>query len=353
MTAQDKLHTAGCIQGGQPPCTCGCPLNFDIKKFITKIRAGNLQTSYRDLANRTVFPGIVCHICDQRCMQACPANLSMQALEQACVTHVRNRDAQTWALPKKKQRVAILGAGIAGMACAQKLATKKYEVTVYDRADQTGGNLRQILDESIIQAEFSHQFHNLDYTLLLNHEVRTTDHLDQDAIFIATGSGGMDFGLRAGWNGQSMATKKAGVFLGGMLMRENRMDALADGIIAAISIERYLLVASMSGQQESFYSHECTLPPANGREIATPVKATGDGYTKEEAAEEAARCLLCDCTESDRGGGDECPGYGAKPRGPGRHQTDRLLRPLRTLYRCVRRRREPGAADAGKQAASL
>jgi L-lactate utilization protein LutB len=119
--------------------------------------------------------------------------------------------------------------------------------------------------------------------------------LDFDCIYIATGSGGDDFGLLQGWNSINMATSRDGVFLGGKLTGASDMQALKQGIIAAASMEKYLKVGSMTGQPESFLQSECLLPP--GPRSTTPVSVTDDeGYSKEDAVAEAIRCIDCDCT---------------------------------------------------------
>jgi Fe-S oxidoreductase len=295
--AENKIsYTDACIQGGLPPCTCTCPINFNPRVFIDKLKKGNFNAAYREYANQVIFPGIVSVICDQNCLNICSEKIDMLRLERACVSHAVNKDPINYNLPPGKGTVAIIGAGICGMACAHKLATRRYAVTIFECADSIGGSLNGTIGKSIVAEEFALQFRYLKYNLELNRQITTLNELKFDVIFIATGKGGNDFGMLSGWGSASMATKQKGIFLGGKLTGSSDIGALMQGMIAAASIEKYLKTNSMTGQPETFLQSECKIqppPPKNGPPI---IAAEGENYSKEEAIAEAARCQLCDCT---------------------------------------------------------
>lgn len=288
--------TDECVQGGLPPCTCICPVNFNPRAFLDKLNKGNFDGAYREYANQVVFPGIVSRICDQNCLGKCPERIEMLRLEQACVTHAVKKDPVSYNLPARRERVAIIGAGLCGMACAHKLATRKYAVTVFECTGRIGGSLSEIMDRAIFEEEFALQFKHLKYSLVPDRRITSLDELDFDAIFIATGRGGADFGLLGGWDGASMATTRAGVFLGGKITGVSDLGALKQGIIAGASIERYLKVKSMTGQPETFLQTECKIPTQMAKNGPAVIPADGTGYSKEEAIAEAGRCQNCDCS---------------------------------------------------------
>lgn len=289
--------TEACVQGGLPPCTCRCPLNFNPRVFIDKLRKGGFDAAYREYANQVLFPGIVSRICGQDCLDVCPEKTDMLRLERACVMHASRKEPVSYNLPPRKGTVAIVGAGLCGLACAHKLATRKYEVTVFERGRGVGGGLRETLGGAVVEEEFGLQFKHTRYKLELDREVASLDELKGfDVVFVATGSGGRDFGLRETWDSTSMASAREGVFLGGKLTGASDMSALMQGMIAAASIEKYLKVKSMTGQPETFLRTECGIPsppPKNGPPV-TP--AQGEDYSREEAVAEATRCRRCDCT---------------------------------------------------------
>jgi Fe-S oxidoreductase len=295
--ADEVWLTEECVQGGLPPCTCLCPVNFNPRVFIDKLKKGGFDAAYREYANQVVFPGIVSLICDRKCLADCPEKIDMLGLERSCVMHAVRKEPVSYNLPPRKGTVAIVGAGLCGLACTHKLATRKYEVTVFDRADSIGGSLNEKLEKSVIEEEFTLQFKHLKYKLELNREIAGLDELREfDAVLIATGTSGADFGMRESWDSTSMATGKEGVFLGGKLTGATDMGALMQGIVAAASIEKFLKVQSMTGQPETFLQTECAIPVPCAKNGPPVVPAEGEDFSKEETIAEATRCQKCDCT---------------------------------------------------------
>lgn len=297
MIDNNNSYTDACVQGNNPPCTCTCPLNFNSRVFISKLKKGGFDAAYRDYANKVIFPAIVSRICSQNCMGLCPEKISMLALEQACVNYASKKDPINFNLPARKGSIAIIGGGISGLACALRLATRKYNVTVYECSAVLGGSLKEVMDEAVYEEEFALQFKYLTYTLEKNHEITSLDELNCDAVYIATGSGGRDFDLLKSWDRASMATGRDGVFLGGKLTGSSNMSALMQGMIAAASIEKYLKVGSMSGQPETFLrTEECTLPLLDIEHSRQIMPVNGEYFSEEEVVLEASRCINCDCT---------------------------------------------------------
>jgi len=301
--ADGLAYTENCVQGGSPPCTCRCPLNFDIKGFLAKLKAGNFKSAYKDYRNKVVFPAIVSNICEAPCREVCPAFEEILLLERAAMDYAEDLSPERFNLPKRDSRVAVIGAGLSGLACALRLATKRYSVTVYERAGEPCGSLAGLLPDGFVDEEIGRQFANLEYTLLTGTEIVSRDALDAllkegyEAVYIATGKDGEDFGLLSGWDPLSLATTREGVFLGGRLARGGHIEAIAQGLTAAVSIETWIKIHSMAGVEASRYISECKIkPPENAGGSASAPPANGYSYTKEEAVLEAGRCLNCDCT---------------------------------------------------------
>lgn len=297
MSNSSYTYTHKCVQGSNPPCTSACPINFNIRNFMSKLKKGNFNAAYREYAKQVIFPGIVCLICNEPCFNICPEAISMLKLEGGAVAHAVKKDPINFNLPAKNERVAIIGGGLSGMACAHRLATRRYKVTVFECNESLGGSLREIIDESLLDEEFNLQFKFLDYILKTNHEIRSLDNLHFDAVYIASGKGGKDFGLMEGRDLNSLATTRKGVFLGGKITGATDMEALMHGMVAAASIEKYIKVGRMDGQPETFLDTENKIPIKPGKNGKTIVPANGKSYNKEEAVKEAKRCVLCDCTE--------------------------------------------------------
>jgi NADPH-dependent glutamate synthase beta subunit-like oxidoreductase len=95
------------------------------------------------------------------------------------------REPQDYNLPPKTGRVAIIGAGAAGLACAVRLASKNYDVTVYERSESAGGKLRELLPEEILEEEIRRDSMYAPYALVLGKEVISLTRLCADAVYIA------------------------------------------------------------------------------------------------------------------------------------------------------------------------
>jgi Fe-S oxidoreductase len=194
----------------------------------------------------------------------------------------------------------VIGAGLSGLACAQRLAAKRYDVAVFERESAMGSSLDALFPDGAHRDELALQLSAADYTAAFDAEIRALDGEDMsgfDAVYVATGAGGRDFGLLASVNPQTLATEREGVFLGGMLAGGDHVKALADGLTAAVSIETYLKIKSMPGDEELLSFPECRIKPRENKDKLLPlIPGNGVSYTEAEAVEEAGHCLFCDCT---------------------------------------------------------
>lgn len=292
-----------CLNGSHAPCVCACPFYLDIKGLNDRIAKGDFKGAYKLYSTQTVFPGIVSRICNEPCHNACfrsqkDDGISQKLLEQAIVKYIETITPVKYSFTNKEKSVAVIGAGVSGMSCALKLATKKYKVTIYEQSDKIGGKLKQLLPESVYMEEINNQFQFTDYILKLNTTIASLAGLAFDAVYVATGSMENDFGLKEGYDHHSFGTKQQGVFIGGEIVGATPVEAIAQGAIAAQSIEKYLKVGLMDGMPETFLRSCCELTESQipFSEKAYAVAPDGEGYTKEEAREEAKRCLQCDCT---------------------------------------------------------
>ncbi len=298
-----EYFSQSCLHGKKPACTCACPLNLNVRKIIEKLQKGNYTAAYRLYRNQALFPAIVCNICDEPCNDACvrkdvDASIALRMLEKVCVDFTRSNEPTRYNLPKNNKKIAVIGAGLAGLSCALKMAEKGYDITVYEQSGRIGGRLWELLSPDIFLPEFELQFKNLQYTLRLNTKIISLDEIEYDAVFIATGQDGNDFGVREGMNAESLGTAKPGVFLGRNLLGTTPVQDIALGTLAAYSIEKYIKVGMMDGIPETFPCTESQIVMnLSGIKSQKAVLATdNETYDKKQAETEAQRCLKCDCT---------------------------------------------------------
>jgi Fe-S oxidoreductase len=292
-----------CLKGKKAACVCACPFNLDVPALMGLLQEGNFSKAYRLYQSQAVFPRIVSTLCDERCRNACvrngfDASVSLLALEKACVDFAEVKDPLQFNLPAKSKKIAVIGAGLCGLTCAQKLGAKSYDVTVYEKTGQIGGRLWQAMDPEFFLPEIELQMKNARVTYELNTEITALNDVKFDAAFIATGKGGNDFFLREGMDALSLGTVKPGVFIGGGLLDTTPVEDIAQGIVAAHSIEKFIKVSLMDGIPETFMCKESPLVINLDRvkkEPAVVPKARGI-YNKDEAVKEAQRCIKCNCT---------------------------------------------------------
>jgi heterodisulfide reductase subunit C len=282
-----------CVKGDLPPCSCGCPINFKVRDFMKKLRAGNVNGAYREMANRMLFPAIIPYICEGKCLKHCVDEIDIPALELACIKLATKKTPNHYLIPQKTARISVIGGGLAGLACTLRLASKHYNVTLFEKTDRIGGSLHEVMASEYYLNEFELQFRYAPYEIEYHRQIQSLDELSFDAVVIATGKDGDDFGMSEGWDAQCMATRLRGVFLCGRLSGVSHMDALAQGNIASFSVERYLKTGSMSGEKETFIIHSTKLPQKE-KKIFYNIKA--DISAEEDARQEALRCSMCDCT---------------------------------------------------------
>ena len=133
-----------CFRDEPASCECACPFRMEIRSFLKKVSKGRWPAAYRDMSSAIPFPSVAAALCPRPCEGRCQrtmtgdAPLNMGALEQACIDFAAGEKAQDFPLPPKTQRIAIVGAGPTGLACALSMARKKYQVTVFDSADGWG-----------------------------------------------------------------------------------------------------------------------------------------------------------------------------------------------------------------------
>lgn len=297
-----KQYTKKCFQGTSAPCMSACPLNVDVRAVIDKAQKGNFTTAYRLYRNQVIFPRIVSAICHKPCENVCIRKnvddaINLKFIEQACINFTGDIEPIAYKVPKKNCKIAIIGAGLSGMACALKLASKNYEVTVYEKEEIPGGSLKKLLPKDVYLSEFQNEFKKVSYNMVVLRKITNLEEIQADAIYVSTGTGGMTFGLEHDMDRNSLGTKKPGIFLGGSVIGANPIEAIEQGARASHSIEKYLKVGLMDGVPETFeeksiINNYYRLPLSAG-ECSENLQ---DKVNSDQAVAEAQRCIKCDCT---------------------------------------------------------
>ena len=294
-------YASGCFKGQPASCSAACPFGIDIRGFMEKMKTGRSSSAYRQLRNDLVFPETVSLLCGAPCEKHCvrqflDESVSIRDLESACFALTKKKDPQAYRLPARPERIAVIGAGLSGLTCALRLAVRKYQVTVYESSEDWGGSLKDHPAWETMKEEISKQM-SLEKIEFVFSAKAVLPVEEADAVYVATGSGGDDFGLLGDWNGVTLASSVEGVFLGGKLAGADDINACIHGMKAAQQIEAYLLSKNMpsaGAKQESFCGRYINV---EGKEKLPRILPSSVTFTQEEASAEASRCLQCDCSE--------------------------------------------------------
>ena len=146
---QAKTQGARCMDCGTPFCNNGCPVNNIIPDFNDLVYHQDWKSAITVLHSTNNFPEFTGRICPAPCEAACVLNINddpigIKSIEHAIIDHAWKEGWVKPELPPVKtgKRVAVVGAGPAGMAAAQQLARAGHDVTLFEKNDRVGGLLR-------------------------------------------------------------------------------------------------------------------------------------------------------------------------------------------------------------------
>ena len=140
---------ARCMDCGIPYCHTGCPVNNLIPDWNDLVYRGDWKNAAEVLHSTNNFPEFTGRICPAPCETACTLYFNDQPVTIKTIEHaiIERAWAEGWVQPqiaahRTDQRVAIIGSGPAGLACAQQLARAGHRVSLYDKQERSGGLLR-------------------------------------------------------------------------------------------------------------------------------------------------------------------------------------------------------------------
>jgi glutamate synthase (NADPH/NADH) small chain len=201
-----EAQAARCAQCGVPFCQTHCPLQNNIPDWLRLTAEGRLREAYETSAATNAMPEICGRICpqDRLCEGACVIEQSQHgAVTIGAVEKYLTETAwrEGWVAPlqpraERSESIGIIGAGPAGLAAAERMRQRGYQVTVYDRHDRIGGLLvygipNFKLEKDVVQRR-AQRLIDGGITFELNCDVGVTISFDKlrakhDAVVIATG----------------------------------------------------------------------------------------------------------------------------------------------------------------------
>ncbi|MHC1747048.1 MAG: NADPH-dependent glutamate synthase [Cellulosilyticaceae bacterium] len=144
-----------CLGCKQRFCVAGCPVNVPIPEFIHEVASGNFEEAYKIITKENALPAVCGRVCPQenQCEGKCVRGkkgepVAIGRLERFVADYVmENVETAAVEVEKNNRKVAVIGAGPAGLTCAGELARKGYDVTLFEALHEVGGVLRYGIPE--------------------------------------------------------------------------------------------------------------------------------------------------------------------------------------------------------------
>jgi NADPH-dependent glutamate synthase beta subunit-like oxidoreductase/dihydroorotate dehydrogenase len=183
------------------PCRKACPIHMDIQGYLRLVGEGKIEEAYQRLRLSNPIPAVCGRICHHPCEQVCKRSYLDQSLGIRAIKRFITEQVDTDSLPvpqiaRNGKKVAIIGSGPAGLACAHDLALKGYQVTILEALPEVGGMLRMGIPEFRLPRKILDK--DIAYIQRLGVDMKTNSPAEAkdletlrsqyDAVFIATGA---------------------------------------------------------------------------------------------------------------------------------------------------------------------
>lgn len=203
------IEAQRCLTCKNPMCVKGCPVNIDIPGFISHLKEKDFEGAAKEIAKYSALPAVCGRVCPQenQCEGKCVLGnkgdaVSIGKLERFTADWARENDIDLSAKESPNgKKVAVIGAGPAGLTCAGDLAKKGYDVTIFEALHKAGGVLSYGIPEfrlpknSVVMHEVEN-IKKLGVKIETNVIIGKTVSIDQllndegfDAVFIGSGAG--------------------------------------------------------------------------------------------------------------------------------------------------------------------
>lgn len=205
--AEAIKEASRCLRCKNKPCVSGCPVGVKIPEFMKKVSEGDFATAFDIISLDNSLPAIcgrVCpqeHQCEGKCIRGIKGeSVAIGRLERFVADwNMQNGNKETLKPTPNGKKVAVIGAGPSGLACAGDLAKKGYSVTIFEAFHTAGGVLQYGIPEfrlpkKIVNEEVKN-LENLGVEILTDMVIGKVLSIDDiyemgyEAVFIGTGAG--------------------------------------------------------------------------------------------------------------------------------------------------------------------
>lgn len=296
-----------CIYEEPAFCHAACPLGLDAKKLIAFVEKGNFTEARAMLEHVTPFPRILAYGCEAPCTKVCRMNevgegIDIPALERAALNHGSPKKGKGMLKFKKKQKAAVFGSDLFSLSLAAELARKSYPTSFYvSQADAVSliKDCVPFLSEADLAGEAA-RLEAMDIKIIFSSKL-TKDLFEserQDFTIIAAARSFLNECFPGDIPDSTTLLSPVSKLLSSQNSDSGVLEAIFDARRAGVSADRIsqgLDPGSSRGEEGAGESRLYT-----DMSEAVPSKRISEpreGYGREAAIEEAARCIQCKCEE--------------------------------------------------------
>ena len=161
-----RINREEVVDTGTAPCKTNCPAHIAVQGYIKLAAQGKYTEALKLIKTENPFPAICGRVCNRRCEDACTRGnldepLAIDEIKKFIAEQELNKDTRF--IPQKRhdysdKKIAVIGAGPAGLSCAYFLALDNYDVTVFEKQEKLGGMLSFgipsfVLEKEVVEAE--------------------------------------------------------------------------------------------------------------------------------------------------------------------------------------------------------
>lgn len=244
------LEAARCLNCKKPLCVPSCPVNVSIPQFIMEVKDGNFEKAAEIVKETNALPAVCGRVCPQehQCEGSCIVGIrnepvSIGRLERFVADYVREKGIKIPVhIIKNHRKVAIVGSGPSGIACAGDLAKMGYDVTIFEALHEPGGVLVYGIPEfrlpkkEVVEPEIQ-EIRDLGVKIETDVVVGKTVMIDDliekenyEAVYIASGAGLPNFMHIKGENSNGVFSANE------LLTRSNLMKAFDENYKTPIKL---------------------------------------------------------------------------------------------------------------------
>ena len=277
-----------------PPCQAGCPVRTDAGRYARLVAEGRYEEAYEVITRTNPFPSVCAYICQRPCEKNCrraalDAAVGLRSLKRFVVEKIGENRPRANPPPATGARVAIVGAGPAGLTAARDLRMAGHRVAVFERLDRAGGMLNVIPRYRLPQKALDS---DLDAILSLGIETHFGCEMGRDAtvaellergydaVVVATGLSRSRGIAVPGFGAQRFTAAipwMADLWLGNKVELGKRVVVIGGGNVAVdvarsarrLGAEKVAMVCLESREEMPAEPHEVALAEAEGIEVIT------------------------------------------------------------------------------------